>query len=126
MMNQWSSVNDIQPFQRAERYVEDLLLSYGHRILKRNYEVHNLGEIDLLSLYEGTIYATEVKARQQSGRYEATETFLRSKQQRIYKTLYHYLRNQGQSDRPLGILAAEVYWDRNNRIREARIRPWEF
>ncbi len=114
------------PFAEAERRVESLLKSQGHRILARNFAIHNLGEIDIISLRNGVIFATEVKARQHENHDFGAETkFIRTKQRRIINTLYAYLAKQGQFDRPLALLAAEVFWDRQHTISKLVVRPWE-
>ncbi len=125
MKNDPQSMNDIAPFAAAERHVEKLLLSYGHTILARNYLVPKMGEIDLISFHGGTIYATEVKARQTKDQFGSSSRFTRAKQQKVIKTLYHYLARNRQQDRDLGLLAAEVFWDKDYVIRDCVIREWE-
>ncbi len=125
MINESYSMNDIPPFVSAERHVEKVLLSYGHIILARNYRVPRLGEIDLISLHKGKVYAVEVKARQVTDRYGAESRFTAAKQQKVIKTLYRYLSDQHQTDRELGLLAAEIYWDRDFVIRDCSIHEWE-
>ena len=114
----------MKAYQRAERLVGRCLEKAGHVILAYNYSVHNIGEIDVISLCDGTLFATEVKARQVDTISESERAFNRVKQQRVLRTFRIYLVSQGQTDRDLGLLAARVLWDSRNKIQSIQIDPW--
>jgi putative endonuclease len=46
--------------KRGEQLAESFLLAKGYEVLKKNYR-KKTGELDIVSLYKGTIYFIEVK-----------------------------------------------------------------
>ena len=47
----------------AEDRVVEVMLRHGYRLLARNYEVHNVGELDAVMAKGDCIYVIEVKSR---------------------------------------------------------------
>ncbi len=62
-----------------------------HKILERNYAVHDVGEIDIISKQKGYIVFTEVKLRSKDMLYSPREAVNLSKQSRIKKTAQLYI-----------------------------------
>ena len=114
----------MKAYQQAERMVGRHLESAGQLILAYNYTVYNIGEIDVISFCDGTLFATEVKARQVHTISESERDFNRNKQQRVLKTFRTYLASQGQINRDLQLLAARVYWNRRNEVQSIQVDPW--
>ena len=62
-----------------------------HKILERNYAVHDVGEIDIISKQKEYIVFTEVKLRSKDMLYSPREAVNISKQNRIKKTAQLYI-----------------------------------
>lgn len=115
---------DAKDYVRAESFAAEKLRREGHIILARNYRVPGVGELDIVSMKAGRIYATEVKARQKGGELGTAGAFTPVKRARTIRTLMYYLAEQNQMDRPLALLAAEVLWDHQHEPYEARLTDW--
>jgi len=68
--------------QRAERVVAEHLMSEGHKILVRNYKT-KIAEIDIISVFEKTLYFTEVKYRKNERCGTPLEAITREKQKKM-------------------------------------------
>ena len=77
--------------REGEDRAAEFLKKRGHKILERNYNTR-AGEIDIISLHEGTIVFIEVKTRT-SDRYGAPELAVnRQKQHRMIKAALGYIK----------------------------------
>ncbi len=114
-----------QDFKRAEETAAEALREAGHIIIARNYLIPGIGELDIVSLKDGRICASEVKARQYRRPAGERGPFSRSKQQKTIRALRIFLQDQKQEARDLGLLAAEVLWNKDGRISACRILPWD-
>lgn len=77
---------------RAEQVVADHLTSLGHTILDRNWRT-KICEIDIVSLYENTIYFTEVKYRKTSTHGNGLDAITSTKLKNMQKSAAVYLKS---------------------------------
>jgi len=68
--------------QSGERVAADYLVQRGHRVLERNVRRRE-GEIDLVTLSDGTLVFVEVKLRRQGEFGEAVEALTATKRRRL-------------------------------------------
>ena len=93
----------------AERAVVELLKKRGYQILAENYEIHGLGEIDIIAKKGEVIHIIEVKSTTLSvssetnvkeaikKSYNPAENIDRKKYRKVYKTALKYLEEKGVS-----------------------------
>lgn len=115
----------VDQYKKAEQFIAGELTAKGHDILSYNYKYMPYGEIDIISLYKGVLFFTEVKARQDT--FEADDfihLFTWSKRQRVLKTAQRYMYLQKQTHREFKVLGAMVLWNRNYEILDYSIFSW--
>lgn len=77
----------------AEDLAADFLVKKGHQILVRNYTWQK-ADVDIISLFEGKIVATEVKARQYTSYIEPHEAVNKAKMRNIVKVMDEYMKEK--------------------------------
>ena len=95
----------------GEELACEYLRNNGYKILIRNYEVHNVGEIDIAAKKNGTLYIIEVKTKKVDhiGTYGPPEVFItRSKMGKIYKTSRYLIRHLRAYDMNIEFWAISV------------------
>ena len=116
----------LNAFIRSERYICELLENRGHTILAQNYFVHNVGEVDIISMKDGVLYATEVKARKTHDQFGGAKAqFTIEKQSRVIKALQHYASYQNQHDIQVKLLYAAIKWDDQQVIVDCELLDWD-
>ena len=80
-----------QKGDRGEDLAVKELKKRHHKILERNFSVHDVGEIDIISKDKDCIVFTEVKTRSRNMLYSPREAVNTSKQQRIKNTAMSYI-----------------------------------
>lgn len=75
----------------GEKLAEKQLKKRGHKILEKNYSVHNVGEIDIISRQGEYIVFTEVKTRNENYLFAPRMAVNKQKQGRIIRTAQYYL-----------------------------------
>ncbi len=80
-----------QKGDRGEDLVVKELKKRHHKILERNFSVHDVGEIDIISKDKDCIVFTEVKTRSRNMLYSPREAVNVLKQQRIRNTAMAYI-----------------------------------
>jgi len=98
---------------KGEEFTAKLLKKKGHKIIERNFSVHDMGEIDIISMVENYIVFTEVKTRKNNTDYSPREAVDNYKQQRIRKTAQYYLM-QNEIELQPRFDVAEVFYDGND------------
>ncbi len=110
----------------AEKAVIDLLKRRGYQILAENYEIHGLGEIDIIAKKGKTIHIIEVKSitlsvspetgikEAMKKSYNPAENIDKKKYQKIYKTALKYLEKEDVSYETFQIDLYLVYKTREN------------
>ena len=72
---------------KGEEAAAGLLKDRGYNILRRNYAVHNVGEIDIIAEKEGDIHIFEVRTRRNIGYYpDSAESVIARKRNRVIRT----------------------------------------
>lgn len=70
------------------------LIAEGHSIIEQNFTTRQ-GEIDIISIYRGTLVFTEVKFRKDSRYGSALSAVSRAKQEKMVKTALVYMKKTG-------------------------------
>ena len=101
------------------------LESMGFAILKRNFSVHNVGEIDIIAEKESDIYVFEVRARLNRGPFpDSAESVIRSKRNKVMRTAARFIDEQGYYDRNIVFEVIKVTHDEQGNILEVEFVPF--
>ena len=85
---------------RGEDAAAGLLKDKGYNILKRNYAVHNVGEIDIIAEKDDDIHIFEVRTRRNIGYYpDSAESVIKSKRNKVMRTAERFISDMGFYDR---------------------------
>ena len=77
---------------RGEDAAAGLLRDKGYNILRRNYAVHNVGELDIIAEKDGDIHIFEVRTRRNIGYYpDSAESVINSKRKKVMRTAGRYI-----------------------------------
>ena len=94
-------------------------------ILKRNFSVHNVGEIDIIAEKESDIYVFEVRARLNRGPFpDSAESVIRSKRNKVMRTAARFIDEQGYFDRNIIFEVIKVTHDEQGNILEVEFVPF--
>jgi len=105
----------------GERFAEGLLRDAGLTIVARRFRRRG-GEVDLVALDGATLIFVEVKTRRPGPHGAAVESVSLTKRRRLAATARHYLRETGQSWRPVRFDVVAVTSDRAGRLSARWIR----
>ena len=101
------------------------LESKGFAILKRNYSVHNVGEIDIIAEKESDIYVFEVRTRLNRGPFpDSAESVIRSKRNKVMRTAARFIDEQGYYDRNIIFEVIKVTHDEQGNVLEVEFVPF--
>ena len=101
------------------------LESKGFAILKRNYTVHNVGEIDIIAEKENDIYVFEVRTRLNRGPYpDSAESVIRSKRNKVIRTAARFIDEKGYYDRNIIFEVIKVTHDEQGNVLEVEFVPF--
>ena len=101
------------------------LESKGFAILKRNYTVHNVGEIDIIAEKENDIYVFEVRTRLNRGPYpDSAESVIRSKRNKVMRTAARFIDEKGHYDRNIIFEVIKVTHDEQGNVLEVEFVPF--
>lgn len=102
---------------KGEESAEKLLIDKGFRILKRNYCVHNVGEIDIIAEKDFEIHIIEVRTRLNIGYYpDSAESVTAAKRNRVMKTAERYIMENDLYDRNVVFEVCRVTHDKQGNI----------
>lgn len=102
---------------KGEESAEKLLIDKGFRILKRNYCVHNVGEIDIIAEKDFEIHIIEVRTRLNIGYYpDSAESVTAAKRNRVMKTAGRYIMENDLYDRNVVFEVCRVTHDKQGNI----------
>ena len=77
---------------RGEDAAAGLLRDKGYNILRRNYAVHNVGELDIIAEKDGDIHIFEVRTRRNIGYYpDSAESVVLRKRNKVIKTAERFI-----------------------------------
>jgi len=101
------------------------LESKGFAILKRNFSVHNVGEIDIIAEKESDIYVFEVRTRLNRGPFpDSAESVIRSKRNKVMRTAARFIDEQGYYDRNIIFEVIKVTHDEQGNVLEVEFVPF--
>ncbi len=110
----------------AEQAVVDAMTSKGFQLITRNYNVHNVGEIDIAMRKGDTVYIIEVKSRLSGNPYQSScEAVLGSKRRKVINTTKYLLRHYGLEEYDVIFLAGCVTHNKNGLVQKIEIIPFE-
>ena len=118
-------VNTKQIGKMAEDRIVDVFLSRGKKLLVRNYEVHNVGELDAVFVDPDNVYVVEVRARKSYGSYPTpAESVDHNKRRKIVKTTRHLIREFDLYDRNIYFLIGQVTLDSRDLVQNVEFTPF--
>ena len=104
---------------KGEDAAVNALESKGFAILKRNYAVHNVGEIDIIAEKKMDIYVFEVRTRLNRGPFpDSAESVIRSKRNKVMRTAARFIDEQGYYDRNIIFEVIKVTHDEQGNVLE--------
>lgn len=98
---------------KGEEIAVKYLKSKGYSIIKRNFRVGRLGEVDIIATAEGCICFIEVKTRSSLAFGTPAEAVVRSKQHNITKIASVYLSQNNSFDKNIRFDVIEILLDKN-------------
>lgn len=108
----------------SESAVLDYLEQNGYRLLVRNFEIHNVGELDLVMVKGDDVYVIEVKSRLVTNvnKWGDPEFAINSNKLRKMKNTVKYLvAKYDLYDSNIIFMAGSVLHDKNGRILNIRV-----
>ena len=110
---------------KAEEFAQKHLTDKGFKILRRNYSVHNVGEIDIIAEKGDDIHIVEVRTRLNIGYYpDSAESVVRAKRNRVIRTAEHFVMENGLYDKNLVFEVAMVTHDKQGNIQRVDFVPF--
>lgn len=102
---------------KGEDAAAGLLKDKGYNILRRNYAVHNVGEIDIIAEKDGDIHIFEVRTRRNIGYYpDSAESVIARKRNRVIKTAERFISESGLYDKNVVFEVIRVTHDAEGNI----------
>lgn len=109
----------------GEDAVIQMMTDKGFQLLCRNFEVHNIGELDCVFRKDDEVYVVEVRSRKNLGNYPSSaETVDRRKRQKILKTTDCLIRKYRLYDMNFVFLVAQVTHDASGMIKKIELIPF--
>ena len=101
------------------------LKAEGFKILKRNFAIHNVGEIDIIAEKDGDIHICEVRTRLNIGYYpDSAESVTASKRKKVMRTTEFYLTNENIADKNVVFDVIKVTHDKQGNVLSVEILPF--
>ena len=102
---------------KGEEAAAGLLKDKGYNILRRNYAVHNVGEIDIIAEKDDDIHIFEVRTRRNIGTYpDSAESVVQKKRNRVMRTAERFVNENELFDRKLIFEVIRVTHDAQGNI----------
>ncbi len=109
----------------GEEAVIRLMTKQGFTLLCRNFEVHNVGELDCVFTKNEDVYVVEVRSRQNRGYYPSSaETVDYRKRLKIERTTEYLISHYRLFDRNIVFLVAQVTHDSSGMIKNIELIPF--
>ena len=97
----------------------------GFKIIRRNYAVHNVGEIDIIAEKDNDIYICEVRTRLNLGAYpDSVESVKGAKKKKVMKTAKFFVDREGLYDRNIVFEIIKVTSDEQGNILAVEFVPF--
>ena len=102
-----------------------MLEKEGYNMLARNYEIHNVGELDIIAEKDNDIYVFEVRTRLNKGSYpNSEESVTGSKRTKVMRTAEYYVSDNDLYDRNIVFEVIKVTHDAQGNILRAEKIPF--
>lgn len=109
----------------AEEAVVRMMLNDGYSLLCRNFEIHNVGELDCVFLKEQDVFIVEVRTRRNLGNYpSSSETVDYRKRRKIERTAQYLISRYNLYDRNIVFLVAQVTHDASGMLKNIELIPF--
>ena len=109
----------------GEDAVIKMMTDKGFQLVCRNFEVHNVGELDCVFKKDNEIYVVEVRSRKNLGNYPSSaETVDHKKRQKILKTTDCLIRKYRFYEMNFVFLVAQVTHDASGMIKNIELIPF--
>ena len=97
----------------------------GFKIIRRNYAVHNVGEIDIIAGKDNDIYICEVRTRLNIGSYpDSVESVKGAKKKKVMKTAKYFVDREGLYDSNIVFEVIKVTSDEQGNILAVEFVPF--
>ena len=109
----------------AEEAVVRMMLNDGYSLLCRNFEIHNVGELDCVFLKDRDVFIVEVRTRRNLGNYpSSSETVDFRKRRKIEMTAQYLISRYNLYDRNIVFLVAQVTHDASGMFKNIELIPF--
>lgn len=110
---------------KGEDAAAGLLKDRGFIILRRNYAVHNVGEIDIIAEKDSEIHIYEVRTRRNAGCFpDSAESVNLSKRTKVIRTAERFIAENGLYDRNIVFEVIKVTHDAQGNIERIDFVPF--
>lgn len=109
----------------AEEAVVKMMLNNGYSLLCRNFEIHNVGELDCVFMKDRDVFIVEVRTRRNLGNYpSSSETVDFRKRRKIEMTAQYLISRYNLYDRNIVFLVAQVTHDASGMFKNIELIPF--
>lgn len=109
----------------AEEAVVRMMLNDGYSLLCRNFEIHNVGELDCVFMKDRDVFIVEVRTRRNLGNYpSSSETVDFRKRRKIEMTTQYLISRYNLYDRNIVFLVAQVTHDASGMFKNIELIPF--
>ena len=109
----------------AEEAVVRMMLNDGYSLLCRNFEIHNVGELDCVFMKDLDVFIVEVRTRRNLGNYpSSSETVDFRKRRKIEMTAQYLISRYNLYDRNIVFLVAQVTHDASGMFKNIELIPF--
>ncbi len=109
----------------AEEAVVRMMLNNGYSLLCRNFEIHNVGELDCVFMKDRDVFIVEVRTRRNLGNYpSSSETVDFRKRRKIEMTAQYLISRYNLYDRNIVFLVAQVTHDASGMFKNIELIPF--
>ena len=109
----------------AEEAVVRMMLNDGYSLLCRNFEIHNVGELDCVFMKDRDVFIVEVRTRRNLGNYPtSSETVDFRKRRKIEMTAQYLISRYNLYDRNIVFLVAQVTHDASGMFKNIELIPF--
>ena len=110
---------------KAEEAVVRMMLNDGYSLLCRNFEIHNVGELDCVFMKDRDVFIVEVRTRRNLGNYpSSSETVDFRKRRKIEMTAQYLISRYNLYDRNIVFLVAQVTHDASGMFKNIELIPF--
>jgi len=109
----------------GEDAVIKMMTDSGYSLLCRNFEIHNVGELDCVFTKDNDVFVVEVRTRRNLGSYPtSSETVDYRKRNKIEKTTRYLISKYRLYDRNIVFLVASVTHSASGMIKNIELIPF--